>query len=40
MPSFNFKKLNEGPYAVEIVSGPYAKNTSTKCTFKLVDSRK
>ena len=40
MPSFNFKKLNEGPYTVVIVSGPYAENASAKSTFKLIDSRK
>ena len=39
-PSFDFKKLNEGPYQVLIASGPYVENTTASCTFEVFDSRK
>ena len=37
MPSFRYTVLNEGPYAVQIVSGPSSEGTWASCTFEVFD---
>ena len=38
-PKLVYKRSGVGPYIVEIINGPYLKDTAAFCTFEVVDPR-